>query len=201
MRCPTFNGTRGCAKLAPKHATDNRSKDRIMAKNAIRIVVLVKSEWCELGSLWRENDGLNNGTCQGDVKGPNLQFGFSAFFWSTLTRAVPLLNPLFGVDCSPLAATTEYQGGRATFSTCLRSTKDICASLCLTSELATCVPLPDSSAYIYIYMLLYSIMGCFFSPNAFENAPGYAFENGVRSVRGREIPIFTVFRGFRKGSS
>ena len=55
--------------------------------------------------------------------------------------------------------------------------------------------------YIYIYMLLCSILGCFFSPNAFENAPGYAFENGVRSVRGREIPVFTVFRGFRKGSS
>ena len=44
-------------------------------------------------------------------------------------------------------------------------------------------------------------MGCFFAPNVFENAPGYAFENGVHSVRGREIPIFTVFRGFRKGSS
>ena len=44
-------------------------------------------------------------------------------------------------------------------------------------------------------------MGCFFSPNAFENAPGHAFENGVRSVRGREIPISTVFRGFQKGTS
>ena len=50
---------------------------------------------------------------------------------------------------------------------------------------------------IYIYL---SIMGCFFSPNAFENAPGHAFENGVRSVRGREIPIFIVFRGYRQAA-
>ena len=33
-------------------------------------------------------------------------------------------------------------------------------------------------------------MGCFFSPNAFENAPGYAFENGVRSVRREGNPYF-----------
>ena len=60
----------------------------------------------------------------------------------------------------------------------------------------------ERDIYIYIYiMLLCSIMGCFFSPNAFENAPGHAFENGVRSVRGREIPIFTMFRGYRQGSS
>ena len=39
-------------------------------------------------------------------------------------------------------------------------------------------------------------MGCFFSPNAFDNAPGHAFKNGARRVRGREIPIFVVFRGF-----
>ena len=44
-------------------------------------------------------------------------------------------------------------------------------------------------------------MGCFVFANAFENAPGYAFENGVRSVRGREIPIFIVSRGFRERSS
>ena len=50
---------------------------------------------------------------------------------------------------------------------------------------------------MYIYILLGSIMGCFFWPNAFENAPTHAFENGVRNVNKREIPIFTMFRGFR----
>ena len=44
-------------------------------------------------------------------------------------------------------------------------------------------------------------MGCFFFANAFENAPGYAFENGVRNVWGTEIPIFIVSRGFHERSS
>ena len=43
-------------------------------------------------------------------------------------------------------------------------------------------------------------MGCFFSPNASENAPGHAFKNGARRVRGWEIPIFIVFRGFGRAA-
>ena len=35
----------------PKNAKDNQGKDRRMAKNAIKIVVLVKSEKCDLESL------------------------------------------------------------------------------------------------------------------------------------------------------
>ena len=57
---------------------------------------------------------------------------------------------------------------------------------------------------IYIYVYIYAVVfdnGVFFWPNAFENALGHAFENGVRSVRGREIPIFTVFRELRERSS
>ena len=80
MRCRTFNGTRGCAKLASKNAKDNRDKDRRMAKNAIKIVVSVESDNCDLESFSRENDGLNNGTRQGDVKGAQLCLGFWVFF-------------------------------------------------------------------------------------------------------------------------
>ena len=98
MRCRTFNGTRGCAKLAPKNAKDNRDKDRRMAKNAIKIEVSVESDNCDLESFSRENDGLNNGTRQGDVKGAQVCFRFWVFFDEKLTRRVPLFNPLFRVD-------------------------------------------------------------------------------------------------------
>ena len=44
MRYPSFNGTRGCAKLAQKHAMENGGKTRKMAENTIKIVVLGKIE-------------------------------------------------------------------------------------------------------------------------------------------------------------
>ena len=45
VRCvKKFNGTRGCAKLAQKHAMENGGKTRKMAENAIKIVVLGKIE-------------------------------------------------------------------------------------------------------------------------------------------------------------
>ena len=44
MRYPSFNGTRGCAKLAQKHAMENGGKTRKMAENAIKIVVFEKIE-------------------------------------------------------------------------------------------------------------------------------------------------------------
>ena len=60
---------------------------------------------------------------------------------------------------------------------------------------------PDNdTTAIYIYILLCSIMGCFFWPNAFENAPGYAFENGVRSVRGRKSLFLQCFVGSRRAA-
>ena len=37
MRYPSFNGTRGCAKLAQKHAMEKGGKTRNMAENAIKI--------------------------------------------------------------------------------------------------------------------------------------------------------------------
>ena len=67
VRCVAglLTGRGGCAKLASKNAKDNRNKDRRMAKNAIKIVVSVKSHNCDFESFSRENDGLNNGTRQG----------------------------------------------------------------------------------------------------------------------------------------
>ena len=44
MRYPSFNGTRGCAKLAQKHAMENGGKTRKMAENTIKLVVLGKIE-------------------------------------------------------------------------------------------------------------------------------------------------------------
>ena len=57
--------------------------------------------------------------------------------------------------------------------------------------------------HIYTYIYAFSYVrkwGVFFS-DAFEHVPGHAFENGVRNARWRELPIFTVFRGFLKRNS
>ena len=61
-------------------------------------MVLEKSEWCKIERLWRENDGLNNGTRQNDVTGPDVCFGFFVFFDQNWLVRVPLFNLLFGVD-------------------------------------------------------------------------------------------------------
>ena len=45
---------------------------------------------------------------------------------------------------------------------------------------------------MYISILLCSMMGCFFSPNAFENAPGDAFENGVQRPRKGNPYLYSV---------
>ena len=45
----------------------------------------------------------------------------------------------------------------------------------------------DSPACIYIYIYMHAVvLENVYFPDAFENAPGHAFENGVRSVRWRE---------------
>ena len=64
-------------------------------------MVSVESDNCDLESFSRENDGLNNGTRQGDVKGAQVCFRFWAFFYEKLTRRVPLFNSLFWVESWP----------------------------------------------------------------------------------------------------
>ena len=66
VRCVAgrLKGRGGCAKLAPKKDKDNRDKDWIMAKNAIKIVLSVESGNCDFERFSRKNDGLNNGTRQ-----------------------------------------------------------------------------------------------------------------------------------------
>ena len=49
-------------------------------------------------------------------------------------------------------------------------------------------------------MLLCSILGCFFWPNAFENAPGHAFENGRAASEGGKSLFSYCFGGFRRAA-